>query len=135
MSSYNAFGLRSFPVSVAMSAGTLIEIFADGYIRPNTCNRQPLGVLNDDCTANSYENPTVRMFCPTARIQVASAMTVGDICYAVTSGQIASTNGSTTTRGYGIIVGTMLETTTTAQTNNRFEVALQFGQGPADSHL
>lgn len=135
MSTYND-RTRSFPVSTAMSAGILVEIFTDGYIRPNTCNRQPLGVLLEDCTANSYENPSVRLWgSGTALVQVASAMTVGDTCYAVTNGQIAATNGSTTTRGYGIIVGTMLETTTTAQTNNRFEIAMQFGNGPADSHL
>ncbi len=135
MSTY-ANHTRSFPVSTAMSMGALVEIFTDGKIRVNSYNRVPLGVLLEDCTANSYENPAVRLWgSGSARVQVASAMTVGDTCYAVTAGQIASTNGSTTTRGYGIVVGTMLETTTTAQTNNLFEIAMQFGQGPADSHL
>ncbi len=135
MSTHNDI-TRSFAVTVAMSYGTLVEIFTDGYIRPNSYNRQPLGVLLEDCTANAYENPAVRLWgAGSAKVQIASAVTVGDIVYAVTSGQIASTNGSTTTRGYGIIVGTMLETSTTAQTNNLFEVAMQFGVGPADSHL
>jgi len=135
MSTYNN-NTRSFPVSVAMSQGTLVEIFTDGYIRPNSYNRVPLGVLLDDCSADPFENPAVRLWgSGSARVQVASAMTVGDVCYAVTSGRIASTNGSTTTRGYGIVVGTMLETTTTAQTGNLFEIAMQFGQGPDDTHL
>lgn len=132
MSTHNDI-TRSFPVSSAMSAGVIVEIFTDGYIRVNSANNIGLGVLQEDCTANSYENPAVRLWgAGTVRVQVASAMTVADKCYAVTGGQIAATNGSTTTRGYGRIVGTLLETTGTAQTSNLFEMAMHTFPGGQD---
>ena len=117
---------RTFPVTVAMSKGTVVQLHTDGNIRPNPINSFGIGVLLDDCTANAYENPAVRLWgAGTVPITVTGTpLTAGDIVYAVTSGRVAGTNGFVGTTNAGRIVGSIVETTGNTQNGNQFEVQM-----------
>ena len=117
---------RTFPVTVAMSRGTVVQLHTDGNIRPNPINKFGIGVLLDDCTANAYENPAVRLWgAGTVPISVTNTpLTAGDLVYAVTNGQVAGTNGFVGTTNAGRIVGSIVETTGNTQNGNLFEVQM-----------
>ena len=117
---------RTFPVTVAMSKGTVVQLHTDGNIRPNPINQFGIGVLLDDCTANSYENPAVRLWgAGTVPVSVTGTpLTAGNILYAVTGGQVAGTNGFIGGANGGRILGSLVETTGSAQNGNTFEVQM-----------
>jgi hypothetical protein len=117
---------RTFPVTTAMSRGTVVFLHTDGNIRANAINKFGVGVLLDDCTAGAYENPAVRLWgAGTVPISVTGTpLTAGDLVYAVTGGQVAGTNGFVGTTNAGRIVGTIMETTGNSQNGNLFEVQM-----------
>ena len=125
---------RSFPVSTAMSRGRVVQLFSDGNIRLNPINSLGIGVLAEDCAGNSYENPKVRLWgAGTVGVSVTgTGLTAGDTLYAVTSGQVAGTNGATTMVGaaYGRVLGVLAETTGSGQNGNLFEMIMQTNIGP-----
>ena len=117
---------RTFPVTVAMSKGTVVQLHTDGNIRPNPINQFGIGVLLDDCTANAYENPAVRLW-GAGTIPVAvtgTPLTAGNLVYAVTNGQVAGTNGFIGGANGGRIVGQLIETTGATQNGNIFEMQM-----------
>lgn len=117
---------RTFPVTVAMSKGTVVQLHTDGNIRPNPINQFGIGVLLEDCTANAYENPAVRLWgAGTVPISVTGTpLTAGNLVYAVTGGQVAGTNGFVGTTNGGRILGSIVETTGNTQNGNLFEVQM-----------
>jgi hypothetical protein len=117
---------RTFPVTVAMSKGTVVQLHTDGNIRPNPINQFGIGVLLEDCTANAFENPAVRLWgAGTVPVSVTGTpLTAGNLVYSVTGGQVAGTNGFIGTTNGGRIVGTLIETTGAAQNGNLFEVQM-----------
>ena len=117
---------RTFPVTVAMSKGTVVQLHTDGNIRPNPINQFGIGVLLEDCTANAYENPAVRLWgAGTVPVSVTGTpLTAGNLVYAVTGGQVAGTNGFVGTTNGGRIVGSIVETTGNSQNGNLFEVQM-----------
>jgi hypothetical protein len=117
---------RTFPVTVAMSKGTVVQLHTDGNIRPNPINQFGIGVLLEDCTANAYENPAVRLWgAGTVPVSVTGTpLTAGNLVYAVTGGQVAGTNGFVGTTNGGRIVGSLVETTGASQNGNLFEVQM-----------
>jgi uncharacterized protein YdaL len=117
---------RTFPVTVAMSKGTVVQLHTDGYIRPNPINQFGIGVLLEDVTANAYENPAVRLWVAgTVPVSVTGTpLTAGNLVYAVTGGQVAGTNGFVGTTNGGRIVGSIVETTGNTQNGNLFEVQM-----------
>ncbi len=115
---------RSFPVTVAASAGRLMQLHTDGNLRVNPINSFGVGYLLDDTSANSYENPAVRLHggC-TVRVSVTGTpLTAGDVMYAVTGGQVAGTNGFVGSTNASRIVGILVETTGASQNGNLFEM-------------
>jgi hypothetical protein len=117
---------RTFPVTVAMSKGTVVQLHTDGNIRPNPINQFGIGVLLEDCTANAFENPAVRLWgAGTVPVSVTGTpLTAGNLVYAVTGGQVAGTNGFVGTTNGGRIVGSIVETTGNTQNGNLFEVQM-----------
>jgi hypothetical protein len=117
---------RTFPVTVAMSKGTVVQLHTDGNIRPNPINQFGIGVLLEDCTANAYENPAVRLWgAGTVPVSVTGTpLTAGNTLYAVTGGQVAGTNGFIGSTNAGRIVGVLIETTGASQNGNLFEAQM-----------
>lgn len=106
MSTQNDFS-RSFTVNAAMSAFRRVTVSANGSIGYAAINEAGIGVLQQDTTANSYENPKVRFY-TTGSFKVSATgglVTAGNTLYAVTNGQVAVTNGATG----GVAVGIALE--------------------------
>ena len=101
---------RSFQVNAAMSAGRVVAISNNGKIGLAAINTRGVGVLQEDTTAEAYENPKVRLYgTGTVRVAVTGTpLTAGDTLYTVTNGLVAGTNGSI---GTAQIFGTLLETT------------------------
>lgn len=122
---------RSFAVSTAMSAGRRVEIAPDGKIRVGSINKVGVGYLVDDTSANSYENPKVRLHgAGTVRASLTGTpLTAGDLLYAVTNGQLSGTNSYVGLTAGGRIVGCLVETTGSGQDGNLFEVSMTFENG------
>lgn len=101
---------RSFQVNAAMSAGRVVAVSNNGKIGLAAINTRGVGVLQEDTTAEAYENPAVRLYgTGTVRVSVTGTpLTAGDTLYTVTNGQVAGTNGNI---GTAQIFGTLLETT------------------------
>lgn len=109
MSTQNDFS-RSFKVNAAMSAGLRVAVSSNGYIGLAGAGEAGIGVLQEDCTANSYENPKVRFFGTgsVGIIGTGAPATAGDLVFAVVTGQIAPTQSATP---YAVI-GRLLESYT-----------------------
>jgi hypothetical protein len=125
MSSFNDF-TRCFQVNEAMSAGRVVALSNNGKIGLAACDAaNSLGVLEEDCTANTYENPKVRLWgCGTRLIAVTNTpLTAGDTVVIVTSGYVAGTNGRV--GDTGVEIGIMIDTTGNSQNGKLFEVAIQ----------
>ena len=122
MASQNNFS-RSFTVNAAMSAGSVVALSSNASIGLNAINQPGIGVLQDDCTANSYENPKVRLYgTGTSKVSVTGTpLTAGDTLYTVTNGQVAGTNGATGGQKFGIL----LETTGASANGQLFEALPQ----------
>lgn len=103
MSTYNDFS-RSFTVNAAMSAGRRVALSNNGSIGLAAAEQFGVGVLERDCTADSFENPKVRL--PgTGSVSVCATGapgTVGDILYCLASGQVGPTNSATNGIQYGV---------------------------------
>ena len=117
---------RSFLVNAAMSAGSLVAVSSNAKLDLNAINKFGIGVLIDDVTAGTYENPKVRLWgAGTVRVSVTGTpLTSGDLLYAVTGGQVAGTNGFIGNTNGGRIVGSLVETTGASQNGNLFEMAM-----------
>lgn len=124
MSAQNDFS-RSFQVNAAMSRGTVVACSPNGKLTAALCDSSTtIGVLQDDCTSNTYENPKVRLWgAGTAQIAITGApLTAGDVMVVVTGGYVSVTNaraGDT-----GVKIGVLLEN---ASTNGQlYEVAMRY---------
>lgn len=105
-----------------MSAGRLVALSNNGKLDLNAINSNytVIGVLQEDCTSGTYENPKVRLLgTGTCKVSITGTpLTTGDALYTVTSGQLAGTIGAT-----GGTIFAVLEETTGASTNGQlFEV-------------
>lgn len=98
---------RSFSVNAAMSAFRRVAVSNNGYIGYAAIAVKGVGILQRDCTADSFENPEVRLYSAgTQKIAITAApITVGDAIYAVTNGMGAVTNGA----NGGTTIGIALE--------------------------
>lgn len=107
MSTQNDFS-RSFTANTAMSAFRRVAVSSNGALDLGANNALGIGILQQDTAAQSYENPKVRFY-TTGSFKVSAtggSITAGNTLYAVTSGQVAVTNGGTG----GTVVGIALET-------------------------
>jgi len=102
MATQNDFS-RSFTVNAAMSAFARVAISSNGSIGLAGAGVVGVGVLQEDTTANSYENPKVRLYgAGTCRIAVTAVpVTIGDVMFCVTNGLVANTGG-TVSFGYAL---------------------------------
>jgi hypothetical protein len=123
MSSFNDFS-RSFQVNAAMSAGRVVALSNNGKIGLAACDAaNAIGVLEEDVTAETYENPKVRLLGACSRLISVTGCpcTAGDVMVIVTNGQVSVTNaraGDT-----GVEIGVLVEN---AGTNGQLkEVILQ----------
>lgn len=109
MATQNDF-TRSFQVNAAMSAGLRVAVSSNGKIGLAGASDPGVGVLQEDCTANSYENPKVRFWGTgsVAVIGTGAPATAGNLVFAVVTGQIAPTQASTPQW----VVGRLLESYT-----------------------
>jgi len=116
MSTQNTF-TRSFQVNSAMSAFYRVTVSTNGKIGLAGVDVLGIGILQEDCTSNSYENPSVRLWGGgTFKCAITgSSVTAGDTLVAVTGGLAALTNGLV--GNSGVIVGMSLETATGASIN------------------
>ncbi len=108
MSSFNNFS-RSFQVNAAMSAGRIVALSNNGKLDLAACDgTNAIGVLEDDTTSNSYENPKVRFFGPFTRLVAITGCpcTAGDRMVLVTNGQASVTNGRAAETGveFGVLI-------------------------------
>lgn len=91
MATQNDFS-RSFQVNAAMSAFLRVSVSSNGKIGL-AGTEAGIGVLQEDCTSNSYENPKVRFY-GTGSFKCAATGapgTAGNYMFAVVTGQVAPT--------------------------------------------
>jgi hypothetical protein len=123
MSSFNDFS-RSFQVNAAMSAGRVVALSSNSKIGLAACDAaNAIGVLEDDVTSNTYENPKVRLFGAGSRLISITGCpcTAGDVMVVCTNGQVSVTNGRA--GDSGVEIGILVEN---AGTNGQLkEVILQ----------
>lgn len=120
---------RSFQVNTAMSRGRVVAVSNNGKITLAACDSAiAVGVLQADCTANSYENPKVRLYgAGTVMVSVTGCpLTAGDVVVVVTSGQVSVTNGRA--GDTGVEFGVLLESAASTENGNLKEVAM--GRNP-----
>ena len=129
MATQNNF-TRSFRPNVAMSAFTRVVVSPNGYISIAPVDVLGIGTVVEDCTANTYETVTVRLWgTGTFRaILTGLSATAGDRLVCVTAGLVAGTNGLV--GNSGVVCGMMVDPSsalggTTAATNPVIEVAFQ----------
>lgn len=108
MSTFNDFS-RSFQVNAAMSAGRIVALSSNGKIGLAAADAaNAIGVLEEDVTANTYENPRVRFFGACSRLVSITGCpcTAGDVMVIVTNGQASVTNGRVGDTGveFGVLV-------------------------------
>lgn len=109
--------VRSFQVNAAMSAFYRVTVSSNGKLDLAGVDVLGIGVLMEDCTANTYENPAVQLW-GTGTFKVVAtgnSITAGNTLVAVTGGLVALTNGLV--GNSGVIVGMALETVTGASIN------------------
>lgn len=86
----------TFQVNEAMSRGRVVALSNNGKIGLAACDSAlAVGVLQEDVSANSYENAPVR-FLGTGSVMVAvtgTPLTAGDTMVLVTNGMVSVTNG------------------------------------------
>jgi hypothetical protein len=106
---------RSFQVNAAMSRGFVVALSPNGKLSLALCDSgTAIGVVQEDATANSYENPKVRLFgAGTVMVAVTGVpLTAGDVMVVVTGGYVSVTNGRAGNTGQK--VGILLESAATA---------------------
>ena len=116
MSIQNNF-IRSFQVNAAMSAFYRVTVSSNGKLDLAGVDVLGIGILQEDCTANTYETPAVRLW-GTGTFKCAvtgNSITAGNTLIAVTGGLAALTNGLA--GNTGIVQGMALETATGASIN------------------
>ena len=110
MSTQNDFS-RTFKTNVAMSAGTRVAISSgNGYLQVAGVQVLGVGVIQEDVTSNSFENPKVR-FWGTGSVTMlgtGAPATQGDTVYAIATGYVGPASGGTP----WVSVGTLLESYT-----------------------
>ncbi len=123
--------VRGFRPNVAMSAGMRVTVSVNGYINVAGVDVLGIGVVQEDCTANTYETVPVRLWgTGTFRaILTGVSCTAGDRLVAVTNGMVALTNGLV--GNTGVVVGMLIDPSsanggTTFATNPTVEVAMQY---------
>lgn len=109
MATQNDF-TRSFQVNAAMSAGLRVSVSSNGKIGLAGASEPGVGVLQEDCTANAYENPKVRFYGTGSVVVVGTGApaTAGNLMFAVVTGQVAPTQAATPQW----VVGRLLESYT-----------------------
>lgn len=118
---------RSFPVNAAMSAYRVVNVSANGSLDLAAVDQRGIGILQQDCTAESYERPAVRLWgSGTFKVAVTNTpVTAGNTVVVVTSGYVAVTNGLV--GNSGVIVGRSLETLASGNNGAVIEVAFAAG--------
>lgn len=109
MSTQNDF-TRSFGVNAAMSAGLRVSVSSNGKIGLAGRTDPGVGVLQQDCTNDTWQTPKVR-FWGTGSVGVIATGapgTAGDLVFAVVTGQVAVTQATTPY----FVVGRLLESYT-----------------------
>jgi hypothetical protein len=117
---------RSFEVNAAMSRGRVVACSPNGKISLAACDdAKSIGVLQVDTTANSYENPKVRLWgAGTAMVAVTGTpLTASDVMVLVTDGYVSVTNGKT--GDSGVEIGILLESAAAGTNGQLREVAIQ----------
>lgn len=100
---------RSFPVNAAMSAYRVVTVSSNGSIDLAAVDKRGIGILQEDCTANTYERPEVRLYgTGTFRVAVTGTpLTAGNTMVVVTNGFVSVTNGLV--GNTGVVIGILLE--------------------------
>lgn len=113
-----------------MSAFMRVVVSPNGFISIAGVDTLGIGMVQEDCTANAYENVAVRLWgTGTNRVILTGiSCTAGDRLVAVTNGLVALTNGLV--GNTGVVVGMMVDPSsanggTTFATNPVIEVAWQ----------
>ena len=90
-------------MNAAMSAFVRVAVSSNKSIGLADAGVVGVGMLQEDCTANSFENPKVRMFgFGSCRASVtACPVTAGSVLFCVTGGQAAPAGG-TVSYGYAL---------------------------------
>jgi hypothetical protein len=114
---------RSFPVNAAMSAYRVVTVSSNGSIGLAAVDQRGIGILQEDCTANSYERPNVRLYgAGTFRVAVTGTpLTAGNTMVVVTNGLVSVTNGLA--GNSGVIIGLLLESAGVGTNGSIREVA------------
>lgn len=109
MATQNDF-TRSFAVNAAMSAGLRVSVSSNGKIGLASSTEPGVGVLQEDCTAESYENPKVRFYGTGSVVCVGTGApaTAGNLVFAAVTGQIVPTAAVTPVW----VIGRLLESYT-----------------------
>jgi hypothetical protein len=104
----------SWQVNAAMSRGFVVAFSPNGKLSLALCDSATsIGVIQEDTTANSYENPKVRLWgAGTVMVAVTGCpLTAGDVMVVVTGGYVSVTNGKT--GNVSTKVGILLESAAT----------------------
>lgn len=105
MSTQNDF-TRAFGLNAAMSAGTRVAVSSNGKLDVAGAGKAGVGVLQQDGTTNSYDNPKVR-FWGTGSVGILATgapATAGNLMFAVVTGMVAPTQAATPYAAIGYLL-------------------------------